>query len=181
MTNIFARTMGTGCLLSLIFIFNANAQYEVEKHYAGPSIGLSFLGSTAQLGLNYEYSFVIKDFGLVGAGGIFRYWGYKENFAGGSWSYTNVLFGGQFNYHFKLENRKFDPWLGVVLAFDGGSVKTTYSNANVYRADPSHGGLWLGFHGGARYWLTPTIALTGRVGFGTLSYGALELGVDFKF
>lgn len=156
-----------------------NAQYEIGKNYLGPSIGLSFLGSTAQLGLNYEYAFVIKDFGTVGAGGIFRYWSYKEGFFGGSWSYTNILIGGQFNYHFKLDNKKFDPWAGAVLAYDAGSVDLKSSN-NIIYAKPSHGGLWLGFQGGARYWITPTIALTGRIGFGTLSYGALELGVDWK-
>lgn len=166
-------------ILFLLIIKNANAQYEIEKHYIGPSIGLSFLGSTAQLGLNYEYAFEIKDFGTVGAGGVFRYWGYKETFFGGSWSYTNILIGGQFNYHFIIENKKFDPWLGAVLAYDAGSVELKSSN-NVFYAKPSHGGLWLGFQGGARYWITPTIALTGRVGFGTLSYGALELGVDWK-
>src|SRR3990172_3078932 len=105
----------TGLCL-VLFVVNANAQYEVGKHYAGPSIGLSFLGSTAQFGLNYEYAFTIQNFGTVGAGGIFRYWSYKERFLGGT-----------------------------------------------------------------RYWITPTIALMGRVGFGTLSYGALEVGVDFKF
>jgi len=168
-------------LMFIFFASNAIAQYEVERHYAGPSIGLSFLGSTAQLGLNYEYAFVIKDFGTVGAGGIFRYWSYKESFFGGSWSYTNILIGGQFNYHFNMDNKKIDPWLGAVLAFDAGSVSTSYSTNNIFRDEPTHGGMWLGFHGGARYWITPTIALMGRVGFGTLSYGALELGVDFKF
>jgi hypothetical protein len=167
--------------MSAFFVSNSIAQYEVEKHYAGPSIGLSFLGSSAQLGLNYEYAFEIKDFGTVGAGGIFRYWSYKESFFGGSWSYTNILIGGQFNYHFKMDNKKIDPWLGAVLAYDAGSVSTSYSNNNIFHDEPIHGGIWLGFHGGARYWITPTIALMGRVGFGTLSYGALELGVDFKF
>lgn len=180
MTTVIARTLSTSFLLSFIFIFNANAQYEVQKHYAGPSIGLSFLGSTAQFGLNYEYAFVIKDFGTVGAGGIFRYWGYKENFSGGSWSYTNVLFGGQFNYHFELDNNKIDPWIGAVLAFDAGSVKTSYTS-NIRIDDPSHGGFFLGIHGGGRYWITPTIALIGKAAFGTLSYGSLEVGVDWKF
>lgn len=180
MTIVFARILNIGLLLSLILVFDASAQYEIEKHYAGPSVGLSFLGSTAQFGLNYEYAFVIKDFGIVGAGGVFRYWGYKENFAGGSWSYTNVLFGGQFNYHFKLDNHKIDPWIGVVLAIDASSVKTVYTS-NIRIADPPHGGFFLGFHGGGRYWITPTLALIGRAAFGTLSYGSLELGVDFKF
>lgn len=168
-------------LMCIFFISSANAQYEVGKHYAGPSIGLSFLGSTAQLGLNYEYAFTIKDFGTVGAGGIFRYWSYKAGFFGGNWSYTNILIGGQFNYHFRMDNKKFDPWVGAVLAIDVGSVSTSYSDNSILRSDPSHGGMWLGFQGGARYWITPTIALMGRVGFGTLSYGALEVGVDFKF
>ena len=167
-------------LMSILFISNTKAQYEVGKHYAGPSIGLSFLGSTAQLGLNYEYAFTIQNFGTVGAGGIFRYWSYKTGFYDGSWSYTNILIGGQFNYHFKIDNKKFDPWAGAVLAYDAGSVDLKTSH-NVFYAEPSHGGMWLGFHGGTRYWITPTIALMGRVGFGTLSYGALELGVDFKF
>ena len=35
--------------------------------------------------------------------------------------------------------------------------------------------------GGARYWVSPTIAISAVIGFGTLSYGALDLGVDFKF
>lgn len=165
-------------ILFLLIIKNANAQYEVGKHYAGPSLGLSFLGSTAQLGLNYEYAFEIKDFGTVGAGGIFRYWGYKEGFFGGNRDISNILIGGQFNYHFKIDNTKFDPWAGVVLSFVTASVKRNY--ASIY-SEPSYGGFWLGFHGGTRYWLTPTIALTGRVGFGTLSYGALEVGVDWKF
>jgi hypothetical protein len=174
------RLAYTGLFLVALLSGSANAQYEVGKNYVGPSIGLSFLGSTAQLGLNYEYAFTIQNFGTVGAGGIFRYWSYKESFIGGSWSYTDILIGGQFNYHFKMENKKFDPWVGAVLAYDAGSVNLKSPN-NVFYAEPSHGGFWLGFHGGTRYWITPTIALMGRVGFGTLSYGALELGVDFKF
>jgi hypothetical protein len=167
-------------LTAVFFASNTHAQYEIDKHYAGPSIGLSFLGSSAQLGLNYEYAFIIEAFGTVGAGGIFRYWSYEESFSGGSYDYTDVLIAGQFNYHFKVESNRIDPWLGAVLGFVTGSVKTTLS-VNQYYPEPSHDGLWLGFHGGARYWIMPTIAIIGSVGFGTLSCGALELGVDFKF
>ena len=119
-------------MFSVLFTVDTYPQYEVGKHYAGPSIGLSFLGSTAQLGLNYEYAFVIKDFGTVGAGGIFRYWSYKAGFFDGSWSYTNILIGGQFNYHFKMDNKKFDPWAGAVLAYDAGSVDLKGSLQTVF-------------------------------------------------
>lgn len=157
------------------------AQYVVEKHYAGPSIGLSFLGSTFQLGGNYEYALSLENFGKVGIGGIFRYWTYSDAyFTGGSWSHTNILIGAQGNYHFEIRgSEKLDPYAGIVLAYDGGSV--SYSGPALKYATPSHGGLWLGFQGGMRYWINPDIAITGRVGFGTLSYGALEFGIDFKF
>lgn len=164
------------------FLFQSpvNAQYTVGKHYAGPSIGLSFLGSTFQFGGNYEYAMDIPNFGKIGIGTILRYWSYSENFTGGKWSYTNILIGAQGNYHFVINgNELLDPYAGIVIAYDGGSV--SYSGPNKKYPTPSHGGLWIGAQGGIRYWFNPNFALTGRVGFGTLSYGALELGVDLKF
>lgn len=166
-----------------LFLFQSslNAQYIIDKHYAGPSIGLSFLGSSFQIGGNYEYAIVIENFGKVGIGGVIRYWGYSENFFGGKWDYTNILIGAQGNYHFEVKgNSKLDPYAGIILAYDGGSV--SYSGPGGDYITPSHGGgFWLGIQGGIRYWINPTLAITGRVGFGTLSYGALEFGVDFKF
>jgi hypothetical protein len=170
-------------IIALIIFFiqkEISAQYSVNNHYAGPSIGLSFLGSTFQLGGNYEYGMYIENIGNVGIGGVFRYWGYSENFYGGKWSYTNILFGAQGNYHFKIkENGQLDPYAGIVLAYDGGSIR--YSGPGGIFPTPSPGGFWLGFQGGLRYFIQPNLALTGRVGFGTLSYGALEVGVDWKF
>jgi hypothetical protein len=170
--------------LFLIFyvLFNSTstAQYIPAKHYTGPSIGLSFLGSSFQFGVNYEYGINIENFGNIGVGGILRYWGYSENFTGGKWSYTNILIGAQGNYHFAIHgNEQLDPYAGIVLAYDGGSV--SYSGPGKNYPTPSHGGLWIGAQGGLRYWLNPNLALTGRVGFGTLSYGALEVGIDLKF
>ena len=43
-------------LIVTFAIGTSNAQYTPEHHYIGPSIGLSFLGSAPQFGLNYEYS-----------------------------------------------------------------------------------------------------------------------------
>ena len=177
------RTITNAFLIAIIcFLFHSplKAQYASGKHYAGPSIGLSFLGSTFQFGGNYEYGIHIENFGNIGIGGILRYWGYSENFTGGKWSYTNILIGAQGNYHFEIPgNERFDPYAGIVLAYDGGSV--SYSGPGRNYPTPSHGGLWIGAQGGIRYWFNPNLAVTGRVGFGTLSYGALELGVDLKF
>jgi hypothetical protein len=160
----------------------SSAQFETGKSYFGPSIGLSFLGSTPQFGLNYEYGIDMKNFGNVGIGGVMRYWSYSNDFVDGQWSYTNFLIGAQGNYHFKIDNPKWDIFAGVVLAYDGGSVK--YKDTKNIRNDypsPTSGGLWLSLQGGVRYWVSNNFAVVGRLGFGTLSYGALEVGVDWKF
>jgi len=156
------------------------AQFEVNKNYAGPMLGLSFLGSTIQIGGAYEYGMYIDNFGKIGIGGLIRYWSYSEGFAGGRWSYTDFLIGAQGNYHFDVKDNKFDPWAGLVLAYDAGSVDWE-GPTSFYHSNPSYGGLWLGLHGGLRYWINPNIGLSARIAFGTLSYGALDLGVDFKF
>ena len=154
----------------------ANAQYEAGKNYLGPSIGFSFLGSTPDFGANYEYGINMQNFGLVGIGGLFRYWGYSETY----WKYTNVLIGVQGNYHFVVSESKFDPYVGLILAYDAGSVSWNGPGSS-FLSSPTYGGLWLAFQGGARYWVSPTVAITARIGFGTLSYSGLDLGVDFKF
>jgi hypothetical protein len=158
----------------------AFAQFQADRHYAGPMIGLSFLGSTFQIGGGYEYGIEIENFGLVGVGGIIRYWSYSENYIVGEWNYSDFLIGVQGNYHFRMDESKFDPWAGLVLAYDAGSVEYNGPSGTGY-ISPSYGGLWLGLHGGLRYWIQPNLALSSRIGFGTLGYGALDIGVDFKF
>jgi hypothetical protein len=178
-TTKFGHTI-TGLIIGLLLQASVYAQFTFEKHYAGPSIGFSFLGSAFQFGGNYEYGIRIENFGNIGIGGVLRYWDYRENFTGGKWSYTNILVGVQGNYHFEiLGNVQFDPYAGIVLAYDGGSV--SYSGPVRNSTIPPHGGLWVGAQGGIRYWFNPNLAVTGRVGFGNLSYGSLELGVDLKF
>lgn len=171
-------------LVVLLFAFSdSNAQFTANNHYFGPCVGLSFLGSTPQFGANYEYGMDVENFGRIGIGGIFRYWSYSEDYGFGStgkWSYTDILIGAQANYHFKIEGSKFDPWLGVTLAYDAGSVKWGGSSGETY-ATPTYGGMFFGGNAGARYWFSPTVGVSARVGFGSLSYGALDLGVDFKF
>ncbi len=175
-------------VLFLTIPFVAFGQYfEAGKSYAGPSIGLSFLGSAPEFGVNYEYGMKM-DFGTVGIGGLFRYWGYSEDWADGTFKYTNILIGAQGNYHFKMDpDSKLDPWAGVILGYNSSSAKWTWKSGytagffGVYEPSATSGGLVLNAHGGVRYWLSPTMALVGSIGYGSLSYGALDIGVDFKF
>jgi len=168
-------------IIAVFFLFSTKgySQYELNKSYIGPTIGLSFLGSTPQFGLNYEYSMQLQDFGTVGFGGVFRYWSYSEDYFFGKWSYTNILIGAQGNYHFKVTNDKWDPWVGLVLAYDGGSVSWSGPSGYNY-ASPTVGGFFLGAQGGVRYWISPNLGIVARLGYGSLSYGALDVGVDFK-
>ncbi len=175
MKQLFFVLLLTAFLTSL-----TSAQFTPNKHYLGPSIGLSFLGSTPQFGLNYEYGMDIKDFGRLGIGGIVRYWSYNEGYYQGHWKYTDILIGAQANYHFKLATDKFDPWVGLTLAYDAGSVSWDGPEGYNY-SSPTYGGVFIGANAGARYWFSPTIGVSARIGFGSLSYGALDLGVDFKF
>ena len=165
-------------LVFLLLPTSAKAQFQEGGNYLGPSIGLSFLGSSPEFGLNYERGVNLKDIGTVGFGGIFRYWHYSESFYGGEWGYTNILIGAQGNYHFVLNDSKFDPWLGLILAYVSGSV--SWSGSGIQGSSPSSGGFWSALQGGTRYWISPTLALTARIGLGTLSYTALDIGVDFK-
>lgn len=47
----------------------AYAQFQAEMNYLGPSIGLSFLGTAPQFGVNYERRIQV-DFGKIGIGGV---------------------------------------------------------------------------------------------------------------
>lgn len=161
--------------LMLVLPSTLHAQYESGKNYLGPSVGLAFLGSTPDFGASYEYGLKLQNFGYVGIGGIFRYWGYTTAL----WKYTDILIGAQGNYHFILKGSKFDPFAGLVLAYDAGSV--SYSGPFGNYISPSYGGLWLAAQGGVRYWISPTIAISGRIGLGTLGYSGVDFGVDFKF
>lgn len=172
--------------LAIPFVASGQDQYfEAGKSYLGPSIGLSFLGSAAQFGVNYEYGMKM-DFGMVGIGGVFRYWGYSDNVSVGTWKYSNILIGAQGNYHFKMDpGSKIDPWVGLVLGYDASSSSWTWASGygNYFGIEPSStsGGLVLNAQGGARYWISPTMAIRASIGYGSLSYGALDVGVDWKF
>lgn len=163
-------------ILLLVGAGSSNAQFAPARHYLGPSIGISFLGPAPQFGINYEYSMDIENFGRIGTGGIFRYLGYSD----GNWNYSDVLIGAQGNYHIKVDNDLFDPWIGLTLAYDARS-KSWDGPPDVPQPEPTKGGLYIGINAGGRYWVSSKVGISARMGFGTLNYGALEFGVDFKF
>lgn len=182
------RTKACLCLVILISVLPivAFATWEEGGNYLGPTLGLSFLGSTPQFGANFEHAIETESMGTIGIGGVFRYWSYSEDFGGfygsdvGKWKYSNLLIGVQGNYHFTFDNENLDPWVGLTLAYDVGSVSWDGVDEGGFN-DPSVGGLWLAAGAGMRYFVSPNMAIVGRLNFGSLSYSALDLGVDFAF
>ena len=75
-------------VLPVLFFFtaNVNAQFEVGKHFIGPSLGVGFGGYGVSFGADYEYAMSVEEIGFEGAqgtlgiGGIFRYYNWSENF-----------------------------------------------------------------------------------------------------
>ncbi len=163
------------------------AQFEVGKHHAGPSLSIGFGGWGLGFGADYEYGMSLKDIGVdapgtLGVGGILRYYNWSEDFGGFGgyeWSYTDIIIGAQGNYHFKLDNSKLDPWVGLVLGFDIASSSWDGPSGFGDTSDSS-GGLFFNGNAGVRYWFSPNMAARATFGFGNL-VSSIIVGVDFKF
>ena len=160
-------------------------QLDINKHLLGPSVGFSFLGSTLQFGLNHEYTLGLNQIGLaetgiLGIGGVFRYWKYSENFRDYEKKYVDILLGIQTNYHFYMSDDNIDPWFGIVVAYDFGNTDVSITNSNVNILEEDYAGFFIGVNAGLRYWVANNMALSTRIGIGTSSYAALEIGFDYK-
>ena len=165
-------------VLTILFFISTgiNAQFQEGKNFAGPTIGLSFSGSTVSFGANFEHGMKMADIpGLIGIGGIFRYWSYGD----GPFSYTDIVIAAQGNYHLLLEDKKLDPYFGLILGYDVGSWDYDGPYSDYF--DTTYGGFILGVTGGVRYWFSPKMAVNARFGTGSNLGSTLDVGVDFKF
>ncbi len=166
-------------VLALLFFVSSsiNAQFQEGKNFAGPAIGLSFLGNTVSFGANFEHAMKMADIpGLIGIGGLVRYWSYGELY----YNYTDIIIAAQGNYHIALANKKLDPYIGLILGYDINSWKYDgpYSE---YLTSTTGGGVIFGLSLGGRYWFSPSMAVNARFGTGSNLGSTLDLGLDFKF
>ena len=160
------------CLL----VSTGNAQYEKAKSYLGPRIGIGVNGSSIAFGAGYEYGVTDE----ISIGALVDYYQYSYT-AWSDWGgkYTYIIIGAQGNYHFGKTlkwDSKLDPFAGVVLAYENITWKWNDQSYDVY--SPTASGITFGGQAGIRYFLSPSLALYGQVGFG-ITY--LKAGVDFKF
>ena len=171
----------------ILFIFliplQLHSQFKTGGHYIGGSIGFWVKGSTPILGANYEYGLPQDNIGIFGIGGIFRYWRYSEDTKEYKQEITNYVAAGQVNYHFnRITNGKFSPYVGLVIGFNNATTKYTAFDKNSIIGKPTEykNGLILWAQGGFRFFFTPKIAGTVRLGLGNLDFSTIELGIDYK-
>jgi len=169
--------------LSLAFVPQAGAQgFQTKTWYAGPRVWIGNLNDAVAVGGQIERGFTNPgEFGsgvISGGVGLDYY----------SWSYSYPTFGQykysvipvQFfaNYHFPVRtNPRLDPYAGLGIVYShvsaswNGSVYTSPYVASASSTD-------LAGDIGLRYFVNPSFALQGQLGFG---YGTLGLGVNWQF
>jgi hypothetical protein len=141
----------------------------------GFTVGLGGIGDASlAIGLRAEKAFKqVADLGdgVIGIqiGGDYYSW------SGGGFSWSYIPIGVTANYHFPLDNKKIDPFLGLGLGYsiiscdyDGPFGNDLCSNSALY---------FIGRAGG-RYFFRDKMALYGDVGAGAAT---INIGLMFSF
>lgn len=140
----------------------------------GPVVGLGGIGSaSASFGGRFEHAIkALPDMGngMLGIEGGFDYYSWSNSF----YSYKYIPIGVTANYHFHLDEPKFDPFLGLGLGyqiiscdFKGNTNGNLCSNSAIY---------FIG-RAGMRYFFTPKTAIYVDAGAGAATF---NVGVTFK-
>jgi opacity protein-like surface antigen len=113
--------------------------------------------------------------GMISAGAAVDLYRYSDRYGAASWSMNVVPVGAYANYHLVLENRRFDPYVGLGLGYAVVSGSARVGGESVSAARGS--GVFTFGQLGARYFVTPNLAAQAQTGFGI---GSLSLGVSWK-
>ena len=152
----------------------SSAQFSNGKMVIGPHIGLA-IGSSLALGANFEVGITEPGKlgpGFLGISGRIDYWSYSLDTYD---SYKWITVGAFCNYHLPVDDKKWDLFAGLGLAYQ--NVSWSYSGPSIFGLNSSYGsGIIPAGNAGARYFLSPALALRAQLGFG-LEF--LVVGVDF--
>jgi hypothetical protein len=178
-----SKTVLAVLLISIISVCSYG-QLKERDNLLGVSVGFWAKGNTPMFGVNFESNISQAGVGTLGLGGLFRYYSYTNTYGNGdSRRYSFSSFGAQLNYNFnQIGDGRFVPYIGLVAGYN--YVNSTYTDVTrnaVYVTDISYSsGSWVWGQLGMRYFFSPSVAGTVRVGFGNNDFNTLELGVDFK-
>jgi hypothetical protein len=173
-TRSFAAALATFAAIGLAAP-TADAQI-VKVGYTdiGAVVGLGNIGD-ASISFGGRFEKIIKDLpdmgnGVLGINVSADYYGWSNTFA----SFSYIPIGATGNYHFKLENEKVVPFLGLGLGYQviscdikGSGLGDLCSNSALY---------FIG-RAGIRYFYKPNMALYADAGAGAAT---LNVGVTFK-
>ena len=140
----------------------------------GPTVGIGNLGSaSASFGGRFEHAIKpLPDLGngMLGIQVGAEYYSWSNPF----FSYKYIPIGVTANYHFKLDEPKFDPFVGLGLGyqiiscdFTGSGINSGCSNSAIY---------FIG-RAGARYFLSQGMSVYADVGAGAATF---NVGMMFK-
>jgi hypothetical protein len=139
----------------------------------GPTIGVGGInGASLAIGGRYEKG--VKQLpdlgnGVLGIGAIVNVYQYSSaNFGSGSSDFRFVQLGGTANYHFHVDDPKWDPFLGLGLG---------YVVANVSGLGTANSGLFTVGYAGVRYFYTQSMAIQADLGVGS---STLNIGLMFR-
>jgi hypothetical protein len=136
----------------------------------GATLGIGGIGgASVALGARFEHALrSVPDLGdgLIGLQAGVDY--YSWSGPGFKWSYIPI--GATANYHFKLENKKFDPFVGLGLGYS--IVSCSYEGFDDLC---SNSGLYFIGRLGGRYFFNDKMAFYGDIGEGaaTLNVGVM--------
>ncbi len=167
----------------LFFTVNSFAQapYNKGDKLVSIGIGYGFAGIYGSMtvppitaGFQYGFEDKISVGGLIGytsSSYDFGNW-FGENY---SWTYSYILIAARGEYHFLENSEKMDAYGGATV----GYAITSVSSPNGFHGSYSAGGSYMvgGVHVGLRYFLNPSVAIFGEVGYGV---GYITAGAAFK-
>lgn len=159
----------------------AHAQFENDKAYIGPHIGLGAYESALSFGGDFEYALTRP--GEAGSGRIsigasvdYSSWSSSSTNSTYYWSYSWVPIGVYSAYHFALSNRKIDLYAGLGLGYT--IVNSTWHGSEGEESSSAsyRSGVYLQLVGGIRYFFTPGFAFHAKAGLGA---APISVGVNF--
>jgi hypothetical protein len=153
---------------------SSSAQFVNGKTLLGPHIGLAAYGSAPSFGANLEIPVTQPGKagpGIIGVSARFDYFSFGEVY----YKYTWITLGVYGNYHFALEDKTWDPFLGLGLGYQ--NVSASYDGPFGGVATSGWGsGIFFSLQAGARYFFSDNLALRALLGFG-ITY--IVVGLDF--
>jgi len=165
------KLLGTLAVAACVALSAQDAAAQISKGYTdvGAVIGIGGIGSaSASFGGRFERIFRdLPEFGggLLGIGISADYYSY--NFGGG-YSLSYIPIGATANYHFKLENKKIDPFLGAGLGFQ--VVNCSGAGSSGFGCGGYNSAVYFIGRAGARYFVTPGLAAYADVGAGAATF-----------